>query len=61
MNRRLLLATVVAGILGAGLMLPFEYTVTRLLGVISFTVFVICGILLIADPRFLESDLDEVE
>lgn len=52
----LLLPTVLAFCLGAGLMLPFEYTITRLLGVISFVVFFVLGMLLIANPGFLEGD-----
>ena len=53
---RLLIATVVSFALGAGLMLPFEYTLTRLLGVISFAIFVVCGLLTVANPAFLEGD-----
>jgi hypothetical protein len=53
---RLLIVTVVAFVLGAGLMLPFEFTITRLLGVISFAVFVVCGLLTVANPAFLEGD-----
>lgn len=56
---RLLIPTVVAFCLGAGLMLPFEFTITRLLGVISFTAFVVLGMLLVANPGFLESDGSE--
>jgi hypothetical protein len=37
-------------------MLPFEYTITRLLGVISFAAFFVLGMLLVADPSFLEPD-----
>jgi hypothetical protein len=55
----LLIPTVVAFCLGAGLMLPFEYTVTRALGIISFAAFFICGMLLIANPGFLEEDPEE--
>lgn len=54
----LLIPTVVAFLLGAGLMLPFEYTITRLLGVISFAVFFVLGMMLVASPSFLESDAD---
>jgi hypothetical protein len=56
---RLLIPTVVAFCLGAGLMLPFEFTITRLLGVISFATFVVLGLLLVANPGFLEGDRTE--
>jgi hypothetical protein len=55
----LLIPTVVAFCLGAGLMLPFEYTITRLLGVISFAAFFVLGMLLVANPDFLERDGSE--
>ena len=55
----LLIPTVVAFCLGAGLMLPFEFTITRLLGVISFAAFFILGLLLVASPGFLEGDAAE--
>ena len=55
----LLIPTVVAFCLGAGLMLPFEYTITRLLGVISFAAFFVLGMLLVANPGFLEHDGSE--
>jgi hypothetical protein len=55
----LLIPTVVAFCLGAGLMLPFEYTITRLLGVISFAAFFVLGMLLVANPGFLEDDAAE--
>ena len=51
--------TVVAFLLGAGLMLPFEYTITRLLGVISFAAFFVLGLLLVANAGFLERDGSE--
>jgi len=55
----LLIPTVIAFCLGAGLMLPFEYTITRLLGILSFAVFFICGMLLVAGPGFLQEDPEE--
>ena len=55
----LLIPTVVAFCLGAGLMLPFEFTITRLLGVISFAAFLVLGLLLVASPGFLEDDAAE--
>jgi amino acid transporter len=56
---RLLVATVVALVLGLALMLPFEYTVTRLLGMIALATFVVLGLRLVADPAFLERDRAE--
>ena len=58
-RRRLLVATLVALVLGLGLMLPFEYTLTRLFGVIALATFVILGLRLVADPTFLERDRAE--
>jgi hypothetical protein len=42
--------TLVAGL---ALMLPFEATVTRVLGVACLLAFVVCGTFLIAAPGFL--------
>ena len=55
-RRRLAAATAAAFVLGLAFMLPFEYTVTRILGVISLATFVILGMRLVADPGFLERD-----
>jgi hypothetical protein len=45
-------------LLGAGLalMLPFEYTITRLLGVIFMFAFIVVGVFAIASPEMLEHD-----
>jgi hypothetical protein len=43
-------------VLGLALMLPFEYTVTRLLGVIFMFAFIVVGVFAIANPDFLEGD-----
>ncbi len=58
-RRRLAAATVTAFVLGLAFMLPFEYTVTRILGVISLATFVILGMRLVANPAFLERDRGE--
>ena len=55
----LLTVTVVAFLLGAGFMLPFEYALTRLAGVISFTVLVSAGCCSSRIPAFLGSDGSE--
>jgi hypothetical protein len=45
----------VAGVL---LMVPFETTVTRVLGVAALVAFVVCGVFAIATPEYLERDDD---
>ena len=55
---RLRAATLTCLVLGLGLMLPFEVTLTRVAGIALLFAFVICGVFLIADPAFLESDED---
>jgi hypothetical protein len=55
-RKRLAATTVAAFVLGLAFMLPFEYTITRILGVISLATFVILGMRLVADPGFLERD-----
>jgi hypothetical protein len=55
-QKRLLIATVAAGILGAGFMLPFEGPLTRTLGTTFLIAFVVLGSLLIASPEFLSQD-----
>lgn len=42
-----------------GLMIPFETTVTRVLGVAALLAFVVCGVFLIADPGRLAGDDDD--
>ena len=49
-------ATVACGILGVGLLFPFDHTITLLLGVAFLVAFVVCGVFLIAAPAFLEGD-----
>ncbi|MEA2317169.1 MAG: hypothetical protein QOD44_1358 [Solirubrobacteraceae bacterium] len=45
-------------VVGVGLMVPFEATITRILGVIALFTFIISGVFLIADPAWLERDPD---
>jgi hypothetical protein len=54
-TRRVLLV-VAAFMLGVGLMIPFEATITRVLGVSFLFGFIIGGVFLIADPSFLSGD-----
>ena len=53
---RLLVVALAALVLGLGLMLPFEYTLTRLFGMAALATFVICGLLAVANPEFLAGD-----
>jgi hypothetical protein len=41
---------------GVALMIPFEATITRILGVLLLFAFIVGGLFLIAAPRFLERD-----
>jgi hypothetical protein len=43
-------------VLGCGLMLPFELWATRLAGMACLLAFIVLGVFLIADPRFLAED-----
>jgi hypothetical protein len=55
----LAVGAIVALALGAGLMVPFEETGTRIAGLIALTAFVACGLAAIAEPRFLAGDGEE--
>jgi hypothetical protein len=46
-------------LLGVGLMIPFEATITRALGVAFLLGFIIGGVFLIAAPAFLSADEEE--
>ena len=46
----------VAGVL---LMVPFESTVTRVLGLAALIAFVVCGVFAIATPEYLARSDDE--
>jgi hypothetical protein len=50
---RLTLATVVCFVLGAGLLFPFEHTITIAAGVLLLLAFVVCGVFLLASPERL--------
>jgi hypothetical protein len=45
-------------LIGVGLMVPFEATVTRVLGVMALFAFIVSGVFLIADPAWLARDQD---
>jgi hypothetical protein len=50
---RLALATVACFVLGAGLLFPFDYTVTIIAGVVLLVAFIVCGVFLLASPERL--------
>jgi hypothetical protein len=56
---RLEIATVACFVLGAGLLFPFESTVTILLGVLFLVAFVVCGVFALASPDRLAGGADE--
>lgn len=58
MERRLTVAAVAAFLVGAGLMIPFEATVTRILGVLCLLAFIAIGVFAIAQPERLGEDPD---
>jgi uncharacterized membrane protein YkgB len=51
----LMLVCLVGGVL---LMIGFEYTLTRVVGVLALFAFIVTGVFLIADPEFLGRDDD---
>jgi threonine/homoserine efflux transporter RhtA len=50
------LGVVAAFVLGTGLMVPFEATLTRVLGVGLLLAFIVAGMFLIAEPGFLSGE-----
>jgi hypothetical protein len=50
---RLGVATIACFVLGAGLLFPFEHTVTIAGGVVFLVAFVACGVFLLASPERL--------
>jgi len=57
-DRRLIGAAIAAFVVGVALMIPFEATITRILGVGSLFAFIVIGVFAIATPQFL-SRIDE--
>jgi hypothetical protein len=55
-RRRKGLLIAAAFVLGVGLMIPFEATVTRVFGMGFLFAFVVGGVFEIAEPGFLSSD-----
>ena len=50
---RLTAATIACFVLGAGLLFPFDHTVTIALGVAFLLAFVVCGVFVLASPERL--------
>jgi hypothetical protein len=50
---RLAVATIACFVLGAGLLFPFEHTVTIAAGVVLLLAFIVCGVFLLASPERL--------
>jgi hypothetical protein len=53
---RLPVLALVAFVLGVALMIPFEYTITRILGVGLLFGAIVAGVFAIARPEWLEAD-----
>jgi hypothetical protein len=53
---RLAVATIACFVLGAGLLFPFEHTVTIAAGVALLLAFIVCGVFLLASPERLGGD-----
>ena len=53
-----LLLLAAAFVLGVGLMVPFEATITRILGMTFLFAFIVGGAFVIAEPGFLSGDED---
>jgi hypothetical protein len=58
MSRRRVALTTACFVGGAALMVGFEATITRVLGMAALFAFIVSGVFLIADPAFLEPDED---
>lgn len=56
---RLEIAAIACFVLGAGLLFPFDSTVTILLGVLMLAAFVVCGVFVLASPEALARDPEE--
>jgi hypothetical protein len=56
---RLRYAALSAGALAVLVMVPFEHTVTRIIGVILMLSFVVLGVFAIATPEYLDVDPED--
>jgi hypothetical protein len=59
--KRLPLLALGAFVLGVALMIPFEYTITRVLGVGALFAAIVAGVFAIATPESLAADEEEPE
>ena len=50
---RLTAATIACFVLGAGLLFPFDLTITIALGVVFLLAFIVCGVFVLASPERL--------
>jgi hypothetical protein len=57
----LVLATIAAFVLGAGLLFVFEKAVTLALGVLLLLAFLVLGVFAIASPEYLAASADDEE
>ena len=46
-------------VVGVALMVPFDYTITRILGVAALVAFVVIGVFALASPERLAEEDDE--
>ena len=53
---RLTAATIACFVLGAGLLFPFDHTITIALGVVFLLAFIVCGVFVLASPERLGND-----
>jgi hypothetical protein len=56
---RLEIAAVACFVLGAGLLFPFDHTLTILAGVLLLAAFVMCGVFVLASPDALADRPDD--
>jgi hypothetical protein len=56
---RLEIATVACFVLGAGLLFPFDSTITLLLGMLLLVAFVVCGVFVLASPEALAGEPED--
>ena len=56
---RLEIATAACFVLGAGLLFPFDHTLTSLAGVLLLAAFVVCGVFVLASPDRLADRPDD--
>jgi hypothetical protein len=56
---RLEIAAAACFVLGAGLLFPFEHTLTILAGVLLLVAFVVCGVFVLASPDALADRPDD--